>query len=167
MKIQGPHPLTRAIRRDEFDSGNPALDDWFLRYALQAHLSGSTKVFVAHQNDRALGFYALSAGSVERDDAPARVSRGLGALPVPVALLARLGVDRTAQRRGLGQALLKDALLRVDQASEHLGVRAVMAHAKNEPAKAFYRVFGFETSPINPLWMFLLLKDLRRSVRPR
>ena len=163
--LHGPVPLGPTIRRAGFASGTPALDDWFCNHALQAHRADSTKVFVVHDEHLAAqGFYALSAGSVSRKEAPDRVRKGLGAHPIPVALLGRLAVDERAQGKGLGQALLKDALGRIAQASESLGVRCVLAHAKDEPAKSFYAHFGFEPSPIDPLWMFLLLKDLRRQM---
>jgi GNAT superfamily N-acetyltransferase len=165
--LHGPIPLSRKIQRARFDSGSAPLDSWFCDHALASHRSGSTKVFVAHDDElAALGFYALSAGSVSPTDAPARVRTGMGGYPIPVALIARLAVASSAQGQRLGQALLKDALLRIEQASELLGVRAALAHAKHERARAFYGQFGFEESPIHPLWMYLLMKDLRRQLRP-
>ena len=59
----------------------------------------------------------------------------------------------------------KDALIRIDQAAESLGVRAALAHAKGEQARSFYEHFGFEQSQVHPLWMFLLMKDLRASMK--
>lgn len=156
MVIQGPEPLSPKIRRDSFRSGNAALDEWFSRHALGAHRTASTKVFVTSSEDAvALGFYALSAGGV----APS-----LGAQPVPVGLVTRLVVSEEVRGLGLGRALLKDALLRLDVASEHLGIRAVLAHATDDAARAFYRRFDFEPSPIDPLWMLLGMDDLRRNL---
>lgn len=164
--LHGPIPLSRAIRRASFASGSAPLDAWFRDHALASHRSGSTKVFVVHDDElAALGFYALSAGSVSPTDAPDRVRAGMGGYPIPVALIARLAVARPAQGQRLGQALLKDSLLRIDQAADLLGVRAALAHAKDERARAFYAHFGFEESPIHPLWMYLLMKDLRRHLR--
>lgn len=163
--LHGPTPLSRKILRTKFCSGHPSLDNWFVHHALHAHRSGSTKVFAVHDDDdHAVGFYALSAGNVEAHQAPPRVRKGLGAHPIPIALLARLGVSEPAQGQGLGQALLKDALLRVDQAADLVGMRALLAHAKNEQARRFYMHFGFEPSPVDRLWMFLLMKDLRAAL---
>ena len=60
--------------------------------------------------------------------------------------------------------MLQDALLRCDQVSESVGVRAVAAHALPEAA-GFYDYFGFEASPTDPLHRILLLKDLRRFLK--
>jgi GNAT superfamily N-acetyltransferase len=79
-------------------------------------------------------------------------------------VLTRLGVDRRFHGRGLGAALLGDALVRVDAAADVVGVRALHAHAKHAKARGFYEHFGFEASPVDDNGMFLLLKDLRASV---
>ncbi|MCR9161674.1 MAG: GNAT family N-acetyltransferase [Nannocystaceae bacterium] len=163
--LHGPIPLHPTIERANFDSGKESLDQWFRDHALQAHRAGSTRVFVVHDdNDAAVAFYALSAGSVAPAETPARVKKGLGSHPVPVALLTRLAVATSSQGQKLGQALLKDALRRVDAASGQLGVRCLLAHAKDEEAKAFYMHFGFEPSPVHELWLFLLMKDLRKQM---
>src|SRR5438105_1194372 len=94
---------------------------------------------------------------------PARVAKGLARHPIPIILLARLAVDRGEQGKGLGAALLKDALLRAAQASDIIGCRAVLVHAKDQTAKAFYQRYGFEPSPVDDLHLYLLMKDLRAS----
>jgi len=80
-------------------------------------------------------------------------------------ILARLAVDRSAQRAGIGRALLKDALLRTAQAADIAGIRALVVHAKNEEARRWYEGFDFEASPTDPLHLFLLLKDLKRLLQ--
>ena len=87
--------------------------------------------------------------------------QGLGNYPVPITLLARLAVDLSEKGKGLGRGLLKDALLRAFQTSEIVGSRAIVTHAKNESAGAFYRKFGFVPSPLNDLHFYLLMKDVR------
>ena len=109
-----------------------------------------------------VGYYALTAGSVEREESPERVKKGLARHPIPVILLARLAVDRREQGKGLGAALLKDALIRAAGAADEIGARAVLVHAKDDEARAFYEHFDFEPSPIDPLHLFLLMKDLKR-----
>jgi GNAT superfamily N-acetyltransferase len=79
-------------------------------------------------------------------------------------VLARLAVDRTEQGRGLGKGLLKDALLRNLQAADIAGLRAIMVHAKDEQARAFYEKFDFIRSPINEFRLMLLIKDVRRLI---
>lgn len=111
-----------------------------------------------------VGYYSLAAGSVRLEDVPSRVARGLPRHPVPVILLARLAVDESERGRGLGAALLKNACQRYLQASAVIGSRALLTHAKDESARSFYLRFGFEPSPTDPLHLFLLTKDLRRTL---
>lgn len=108
-----------------------------------------------------VGFYSLTVGSVEPGDAPVRVMKGLSRHPVPVIVLARLAVDKSHQGKGLGRALLKDALLRTSQAADIVGIRALIVHAKNDEARRWYMQWEFEPSPTDPFHLFLLLKDLK------
>ena len=111
-----------------------------------------------------IAYYSLAAGAVEHAEAPVRVGKGLARHPVPVMLLARLAVDRTQQGRGIGKALIKDALLRTAAAAEIVGVRALLVHAKDEEARAWYEALEFEPSPTDPFHLFLLTKDLRKTL---
>ena len=150
----------------EFDCGSDAQTTWLRRHALQADRADSTRVLVVTRGDdpRVVGYYALSAGSVEPGGAPARVAKGMPRHPLPVIVLTRLGVDRSEQGRGLGRALVKDALLRAATAADAIGVRAILIHCESEAARDFYlRVAEFEPSPTDPLHLFLLMSDLRRS----
>jgi GNAT superfamily N-acetyltransferase len=161
-------PLAREHETATFDCGSDAQTEWLRRHALQAQQSGSSRVYVVTPADSAtvLGYYALAAGSVEPADASPRTSKGLGRHAIPVVVLTRLGVDRTVQGKGLGAALVRDALLRVDQAADVIGVRALLIHAESERARAFYQHLAeFEPSPTDPLHLFLLLKDLRAALR--
>lgn len=145
-----------------FDSGKPELDEWISRFALASQRAGSARVYVIQRAGRIIAYYALAAASVEVSEAPRRVAKGLARHPIPVILLARLAIHRTEQGKGLGSALLKDALRRALSASSEIGARAVLVHAKDEDAKAFYEHFDFEESPTDPLHLFVLMKDLRR-----
>lgn len=162
MSRPSVEPLDASHDATAFDSGKAELDDWIRRFALSSHQAGSARVYVFHQDRRVLGYYALAAGSVESDEAPHRIAKGLARQPIPVILLARLAVDRSEQGKGLGSALLKDALLRAVSASAEIGARAVLVHAKDDEARVFYEHFDFEPSPTDPLHLFLLMKDVRR-----
>jgi GNAT superfamily N-acetyltransferase len=81
--------------------------------------------------------------------------------PIPVMVLGGLAVDRRFQGRGLGQALLRDAVLRTLQASRIAGIRALLVHAKDERSRAFYACSGFLASPLDPFTLMLPLKDAR------
>ena len=168
MAAYGPVvPLGADHETTEFDSGSDAQTTWLRRHALQAQQSGSGRVYVvtAAQSPRIVGYYALAAGSVEPADASQRLAKGLGRHAIPVILLTRLGVDVSAQGRGIGAGLVRDALLRVNQAADIIGVRALLIHAESDEARSFYEHLAeFEPSPTDPLHLVLLLKDLRRAL---
>jgi GNAT superfamily N-acetyltransferase len=79
-------------------------------------------------------------------------------------LLARLAIAFLWQGKGLGSALLKDAMLRTLQAADIAGIRAIAVHAKDDEAKAFYKHFDFIPSPVDPYQLFCLLKDIRAQI---
>lgn len=164
MAYRRPEPLGKQHRVDDFDCGEPALDDWLKRHALGAQASGSARVFVATLDDEetVVGYYALAAAQVAPDEATARALKGQPrARPIPAILLARLAVDREHQRAGLGRSLLQDVLLRCVDAAEAIGARVLLVHAKHEAAKAWYGQFDFEESPTDPLHLMMLMKDVR------
>jgi GNAT superfamily N-acetyltransferase len=90
--------------------------------------------------------------------------KGLARHPVPVMILARFAVDRPHQGKGLGRALLKDALLRTLSVSDIVGIRALLVHAKDDTARKWYLNWDFEPSPTDPLHLFLMIKDLKAMI---
>jgi GNAT superfamily N-acetyltransferase len=159
--------LAARHRLDGFDCGSAAQNTWLIRHARHAHAAGTSRVYVVARPEDGVvvGYYALATGAVLPADAAPRVAKGAGRHPIPVILLARLAVDRTEQGHGLGRALVKDALLRVDAAADIIGVRALLIHAENDEAGAFYRGLApFEPSPTDPLHLLLLLKDVRKAL---
>jgi len=159
-----PIPLHKSHDLTAFDCGAPSLNEFLRKYALQNHQNRSARTYVTARENRIVGYYTLAAGSVSRDDVAARVAKGLGKYPVPIILLARLAVDRSEQGKGLGAALLKNALLRAVQAADIVGCRAVLVHAKDQVAQAFYRKFDFEPSPVDELHLCLLIKDIQANL---
>jgi GNAT superfamily N-acetyltransferase len=165
MGYSRPQPLRGTHDFSEFVSGEVSLDSWLQRHARHAEAAGSARTFLTTDGKGVVGFYSLAIGQVQPSDAPDRLLKGQPSQrPVPVIVLARLAVDRKHQKRGVGRSLLQDALLRCDQVSESVGVRAVAAHVLPEAA-GFYDYFGFEASPSDPLHRILLLKDLRRFLK--
>ncbi len=76
-------------------------------------------------------------------------------------LLARLGVDVTAQGQGLAAALEKDAMIRAHQAADAIGARALLIHAESDEARSFYEHLAeFDPSPSDPLHLVLLMTDI-------
>lgn len=168
MAYRPPEPLDRRHRLDDFDCGEPALDEWLKRHARAAHVSGSARVFVTTLEDgeTVVGYYALAAAQVAPKDATERALKGQPRTrPVPAVLLARLAVDREHQRAGVGRSLLQDVMLRCLDAAESIGARVLLVHAKHEAAKTWYLQYGFEESPTDPLHLLMLLKELRAFVR--
>ena len=158
--------LEAAHLLEAFSCGSEALDVFLQRHALANQRSDSARSYVICGDGRhVVAYYSLAVGAVDHAGVPLRIARGLARHPIPVMLLARLAVDRSVQGRGLGQALLKDAVLRTLQAAEIAGIRALLVHAKDDAARSWYEHFGFEPSPTDPLHLLLLMKDLRALVR--
>ena len=162
MSLSSPVPITKEHDTVSFDCGVEPLNEYLRKYALLNNQNRSSRTYVATRADRVVGYYTLANGSVSRDEVPSRVAQGLGQYPVPVTLLARLAVDLSEKGKGLGRGLLKDAVLRAYQASDLVGSRAIVTHAKDETAKAFYQRFQFAPSPLNEFHLYLLMKDIRR-----
>lgn len=162
------HLLVERLRRDhsidDFDCGQPPLNLFLGRYALIGQQSDGSVTYLALNDTKVIGYYTLVFGSIEHSEASLRLKKGLAHYPVPLMVLARLAVHRAWQKRGIGSGLLRDAMRRTAQASEIGGLRAFVAHAKDEAAAAFYLHFGFVPSPTDPLHMFMLLKDVRRML---
>lgn len=153
--------LAPADSVETFDCGQPALNQFLQRYALVSQKANSAQTYVCCLRGDVAGFYSLAVGSADPERAPERVMKGLARHPVPVMILARLAVDRDHQSKGLGKALLKDALLRTLQAADIAGVRCLLVHAKDEAARQWYESWEFEPSPTDPYHLFLMLKDLK------
>jgi len=158
-KLRGDHELAR------FDCGNDELNRFLKRFALANQQAQSAQTYVACRDTVVVGYYSLAFGSVAREQTPERVKKGLARHPIPVMILARLAIDQGMQGKGLGQGLLKDALERTVRAADIGGLRAMLVHAKDNSARAFYAHFDFEPSPTDPYHLFMLLKDLKRAVR--
>ncbi len=163
----------RPVRRievnddlDRFESGVPVLDAWLKRFALSDQRAGASVTYVLEREEQIVGFYSLAPHAIESEAAPRRLGAGLPRQrPIPVILLGRLGLDRSVQGAGLGGDLVKDALARCAAAAEDIGGRAVLVHAKVEDAAAFYERYGFAPLEQNPNHLFVLMKNLRASIR--
>jgi len=153
--------LSAADPLESFDCGKPALNLFLQRFALINQKASHAQTYVCCQAGKVVGFYSLAVGSVDPEDAPARILKGVARYPVPVMILARLAVDLNHQGKGLGKALLKDALLRTVQAADIAGIRCLLVHAKDDSARQWYTGWEFESSPTDPYHLFLMLKDIR------
>ena len=164
--LSAPAPLAGDHELEQFNSGTPPLDEWLKRRARQNEAGGASRTYVIAEGRRVIGYYSLAAGSVLHAEATGRVRRNMPD-PVPATLLGRLAVDHSWQRRRLGAALLRDAVLRVIGAAGTIGVRALLVHTISEEAKTFYERQGFRPSAIEPMTVMITIEEARRMLGPR
>lgn len=158
--ITSIEPLGKHDRR-VFSSGSAALDDWFHLRAGQDEKRNVVRVFVAI-DDRlgVVGFYSLSTFTLTIVDLPPEHSKRLPRYDlIPAALIGRLARDLRVRGQGIGDLLLADAIRRVLAAASTLAVFAIVVEAKDEPAAAFYRDFGFTLFPSQPFRLFIPVAD--------
>lgn len=155
---------TKAERR-EFDCGDDSLTDWLRRFAGQSMSTRDAVTYLLHRDaDRTLlGYFSLSAGSVVKAEATAAVAHRAPD-PTPAVLLGRLAVALAGQRKGCGSTLLSSAVHRAAAAAQVIGARCVLVHAIGDRSQKFYEDRGFDSSPVSPRMLMLLLADIERSV---
>lgn len=158
-KLSAEHDVT------DFDCGKPSLNKFLVDYALQNQRMDSATTYVAVLQGTVIGYYSLTVASVAHTEAPTRIVKGLPKYPIPVALLARLAVVEYRQGKGVGTGLLKDCLKRINEAADIIGIRALLVHAKDDEARKWYEQFDFESSPTDPLHLYLIVKDIRKILQ--
>ena len=155
--LSAPEPLAATHRLDDFECGEPVLDEWLKRRALSNQLNGASRTFVVVDDENLVrGFYALAAGAISHSLATGTVRRNMPD-PIPVLVLGRLAVDRRAQGSRLGSAMLQDAVNRAVTVAQNTGVRALLVHALHERARQFYEHYGFQRSPQHSMTLMLRL----------
>lgn len=155
-----PAPISAELQLDDFDCGEYALNDWLKKRALKNHASGASRCFVLCAGADVIGYYCLSAGAISQEAAPKAMRRNMPD-PLPVLLLGRLAVDKRYHNQGIGQALLRDAMLRAVNVAGEAGVFAILVHALSDNAKQFYLSRGFVESPLQPMTLFMTLETIR------
>jgi GNAT superfamily N-acetyltransferase len=163
--FRAPEPITDAHDLTRFDCGQPSLNDWLRRRALSNETSGGSRTYIVcgTSTQRVVAYYCLAAGAVVNAAAPGRVRRNMPD-PIPVMVIGRLAVDKRFHRRGLGQALLRDAIVRTLQAAHIAGIRAILVHALSPNAKTFYEQAGFRPSPVNPMTLMITVAEAERAL---
>ena len=163
-RIRPPEHLTVEHELSAFDNGKyPVLNDWLRDRALVSEgLSSRTYVICDIGTPaRVVGYYAISTAMEQRIALPtAKLRRGMPE-KIPLLLIGRLAVDRSFQGIGLGTDLLIDAIRRCVAASDFAGARAIVAHAIDDDAAAFYRRRGFAHSPLGERVMLLPIETAR------
>jgi GNAT superfamily N-acetyltransferase len=159
LPLSAPVPLTAEHDLSAFDCGEPALNDW-LRHRALKNESRFSRTYVVCAGNQVVGYFCISAGSVERGAAPGKVRRNAPD-QIPVSVVGRLAVDRDHAGKGLGADLLADALRRIALASQSIGIGAVMVQAKDEAAKRFYlRCAEFVEYPEDSRTLFLPIETV-------
>lgn len=162
MALSAPEPLSADDDAGAFDCGNALLNDWLRDQAARSE-GRSARTYAVKDGARVAGYYSLATGGVARESVPRKIRQGLPRL-VPVMVLGRLAVDLDYQGRGIGRGLLKDALLRTLQVSRDVGVRALLIHAIDDEAKAFYAAHGFIEFPAGSRTLLLPVETIVRGL---
>lgn len=158
VRLSVDHDLTA------FDCGTSELNAWLIDHALASHRADLARTYLALEHRTLAGYVSLTTGSVRREDAPRRHTRGMPRYPIPTILIARLAVDRRHQGARLGSRLLAEALRLSVVASDTAAARLVVVDAIDDRAATFYRRHGFLDTPENPLQLFRKVSDIRRSM---
>jgi ribosomal protein S18 acetylase RimI-like enzyme len=156
--------LDKQHQRDGFDCGEESLDTFLRTHAGQNARRDISRTYVAIAEGSPVvaGYYTLSSGSVTFTDMPDETAKRLPKYPVPTAHLGRLAVDRQCQGQGLGGILLVDALKRVRDLADRIGIHAVTVHALNTKAKSFYEAHGFLPLRDDSFHLFLPMATIRK-----
>ena len=162
--LSAPEPLADHHQLDDFDSGEPSLDDWLKRRVLKNQVNGSSRTYVVCEGNAVIGYYCLAAGAIDHAEAPSTMKRNRPD-PVPVLVLGRLAIHKDHHQKGIGTALLNDAIRRALQASKIAGVTAILVHALSEQARRFYLSRGFIESPLQTMTLCLMLATVEQALR--
>jgi len=162
--LSAPQPLAGHHQLADFDSGEPSLDDWLKRRAAKNQANGALRTYVVCEVDTVMGYYCLAAGAIGHAEAPSATKRNRPD-PVPVLVLGRLAIHKDHHQKGIGTALVNDAIRRAFQAAEIAGVTALLVHAISEQARRFYLSRGFIESPVKPMTLCLMLATADQTLR--
>jgi GNAT superfamily N-acetyltransferase len=159
-------PVALGLRHDlsDFNCGREPITTWLQSRARYAVEADTARVYVVCRGARkVVAFYALAAGGVARSEAPGALRRN-SPDPIPVIVLAVLGVDKTEQGHGLGQDLVSDAMRRALQAAKIIGARALLVHALDAGTAEFYLRLGFRPFGGETETLFLAMKTIRQHL---
>jgi GNAT superfamily N-acetyltransferase len=156
-----PERLISSHDVSQFECGEASLDSWLKRRAPQDEEAGASRTYVLRAGQEIAGYYALATGAIAHVQATGKVRRNMSD-PVPVIILGRLAIASKFQGRGIGTALLRDAVLRIVQAAEIAGIRAILVHAISDQAKRFYEKHGFTSSPADPMTLMITVAEVAK-----
>ena len=161
--LAAPTLLTSEPALTGFACGEPSFDDWLKRRALANQVSGASRTYVVCEGRRVMGFYCLASGAIAAAEAPSKVRRNMPD-PIPMMVIGRLAIDQRWHGRGIGRALLRDAVRRTLQAAGIVGVRGILVHALSSNAKKFCEACGFQEFPSNPNTLLVTFRDTQAAL---
>jgi predicted N-acetyltransferase YhbS len=150
-----------------FDCGRPELTDWLKQWGRRASDADTARTFVVCRGTRrVVAYFTLAAGAVDHtnEETGERAPRSLRQNafdPIPVVILARVAVDTSEQKKGLGSALVSEAMRRAAQASKLIGARALLVHALDDQLGAYYESLGFRRFNPGSKSLFIATKTIR------
>jgi GNAT superfamily N-acetyltransferase len=164
MPLSAPEPLAPDHDLAAFSCGRIALDNWLRTRARSNQDKGFSVVVVVHEDRRVVGFYALAPTAISPSVVPRSVRTGQPPDPLPCLLLGQLAVDLAWAGRGIGAGLVAHAFTRAAIGARLVGGRALLVHASDEAAAAFWRRHGFTPARDTPHTLFRSMADLVASV---
>lgn len=156
----------KSIDRAGFDcERHPALNTYIAQQAGQDEKRNVSKTFMYLQDGVLRGYYTLANASVALAELSDEQKKKMPRYPMPAVLLSRLAVDKSMQKKGLGQRLMADFFRRVYAVSKHSGVAFIVVDAKDEAAAAYYQGLQFVPSKDNPLRLVLSTSTIITGMR--
>ncbi|WP_101776027.1 GNAT family N-acetyltransferase [Pasteurella oralis] len=157
-------PFDKRFDRENFECSSEELNNYLRKQASQDVKKHVSSCFlVIDSNQKMLGYYTLASMSVPLLNLPEALRKKLPRYPsVPAVLLGRLAVDKQAQGKGLGQALVGNALKKVIRSE--IAAYALIVDAKDEQAVAFYRKLGFIPFLNETRHLFFPLEKVREFI---
>src|SRR5258706_9704885 len=170
-----PVSIRRLEELDEvsgLECGDEPLNNYLKRHAWSNQEKSSIGVTYVAADETApqavLGYYTLAMASVPRDAFPTKYVRGLPGYDLPLILLARLAVDRRFAGRGMGHALISEALRISLRVADEVGCRCIITDAYRDRV-SWYARYGFVplegAAATGPQRMFLDLRTVRSALQ--
>lgn len=160
-----PAPLSETHSTENFDCGEPELNAWLKDMALYNQGQNYTRTFVIADRDfNVVGYQSLCAGMIHRSDVTRTAKGSRAPNDLPVAVLARLAVDKNHQCHGLGADLMRNAMVSTISAGQLVAFRGIVVDALNGSAQRFYAQYGFLETKISPTKLILPAKVILRHI---
>lgn len=147
VQYEAKNSEANASKSSGFSCGDKLVDNWFAKHAKHAKQWGTAVVYVSYCEGKVAGFYTLSSHSVVRNSIQGGWLKRNSPEQVPVILLGMMGVDVHYKGRGLGAALLRDAIKKSLEIAQIIGAKALLVDPSSKSAEMFYAHFGFKKMP--------------------